>query len=238
MKRISIILTIIIAVVAFKACKHDPLVEEGPTAEENPFIPPVVIADTCDPDSVYFRNTIQLLIQSNCAFSGCHGNGSTQNGVDLSSYSSILATADIRVNDPTGSDLYEVLVEADPAKRMPPPPRNPLDSADIQAILNWISQGAKNNGCDDCDTSNFSFSANIQPIIQKNCEGCHRGSNPSGGIALTNYTEIQQRALNGQLFGAINHEPGYFPMPKNQAKLEQCKIDQIKNWIDNGAPND
>lgn len=223
------------------ACKHDPLVEEGPGEANNPTKPPVIqppSGSDCDPDSVYFQNTIFPLLQSNCAFSGCHGNGSAQNGVDLSSYSSIISTADVRVNDPLGSDLYEVLVDTDPSKRMPPPPNNAISASEIEMIRKWIEQGAKNNACTDCDTSQYKFSANIQPIIQSYCEGCHSGSNPSGGILLDSYSSIQSRALSGQLFGSINHEAGYSPMPKNQPKLEQCKIDQLKNWIDNGAPND
>jgi hypothetical protein len=221
------------------ACKHDPLVVEDPEGTNNPTNPPINPPLTgCDPDTVYFQNTIFPLIQSNCAFSGCHGNGSARNGVDLSTYTSIINTADVRINDPLGSDLYEVLIETDPSKRMPPPPRNALSASEIEMIRRWIEQGANNNGCDACDTTEFTFSMTIQPIIQTYCEGCHNGNNPSGGILLTNYNEIQARVNSGQLFGTINHETGYSPMPKNQPKLEQCKIDQIKNWIDNGAPND
>jgi hypothetical protein len=48
---------------------------------------------------------------------------------------------------------------------------------------------------------------------------------------------VQTVALNGKLFGAVNHSSGYSSMPKNGNKLPQCKIDEIRIWITNGALN-
>ena len=74
--------------------------------------------------------------------SGCHDDGSHQDGVVLTSYEKVMATADVRPGRPDNSDLYEVLIETDPDKKMPRPPRNPLTNTQIGQIKKWIEQGA------------------------------------------------------------------------------------------------
>lgn len=220
----------------FFGCKHEPIKPEEDkqsTPEDS-----VVTVNPCNPDSVYFQIDILPILRSNCAFSGCHGDGSSQNGVELSNYANVMATADVRPGNPGGSDLYEVITETDPDKIMPEPPNSPLDSSQIALIRKWIEQGAKNNSCDNCDTTNVTFSKNVQPIIQKNCQGCHSGGNPSGGILLTNYSEIYTRVQSGELLGAIKHQIPYTPMPYQLPQLDQCLIDQIEIWINNGANDD
>ncbi|MFP4469223.1 MAG: c-type cytochrome domain-containing protein [Bacteroidales bacterium] len=193
----------------------------------------------CDPDTVYFQNTILPLLQSSCGVIGCHDPGTASDGVILTNYQDIISTAEVVPGDPSESELYEVLVENDPDKRMPPPPRNPLTAGQITSVYKWIAQGAKNNYCDDinCDTLNVTFSETVFPIIQNRCLGCHSGGSPSGGINLENHANIAAVASSGALMGAIRHEPGYSPMPQNGAKLSDCNIAQIQKWIDDGTPN-
>ena len=51
---------------------------------------------------------------------------------------------------------------------------------------------------------------------------------PGGGIYLNNYAGIVAVAESGKLWGAVNHQQGFSPMPKNADKLSDCKINQIK----------
>lgn len=219
----------------FFGCKHEAI--EAENDKNNTPLPPVVTDNPCDPDSVYFQVDVLPILRSNCAFSGCHGGGSSESGVELSNYANVMATADVRAGDPDGSDLYEVIIETDIDKRMPQPPYDPLDSNQIALIKKWIEQGALNNSCNRCDTSNVTFQMNVKPIIQNNCQGCHSGNNPSAGILLTNYNEINIRVQSGQLLGAIKHELGFANMPDGQPKLNQCLINQIEIWINEGALN-
>lgn len=193
----------------------------------------------CDPDTVYFQNTILPLLQSSCGVSGCHDPGTASDGVILTSYDAIINSGVIKLDDPTGSDLYEVLIDDDPDKRMPPPPRNPLQAEQIAAVLKWIQQGAKNNYCDDedCDLENVTYSQTISPIIEGRCLGCHSGPNPEGGVSLASHGDVVTWIQNGRLMGAIRHEQGFSAMPKNGAKLSDCNIDQFQKWIDDGTPN-
>ncbi|NNC94998.1 MAG: hypothetical protein HKN92_05500 [Chitinophagales bacterium] len=236
----NLILLIIIAS-TLHACKHDPIIPI-----EVPFIPSPV--DTtfsnpstpCDSTIIYFENQIRPLIASNCAIPGCHDALTAEEGVVLNNYDNIMSTADIKAFDPEDSDLYEVLIETDPDKRMPPPSTgNSLTSEQITLIYNWIDQGANNNYCSDsaCDTVAMSFTNDIHPIIQQYCIGCHSSGVASGGIIMETHSQLQALAFNGSLFGTINHEAGYVPMPYNQTPLDVCFINKIKSWIDDGAPN-
>ena len=90
-----------------------------------------------------------------------------------------------------------------------------------------------------CVTTDVTFSATIQPIINQNCatSGCHAGSAPAGGYNLEDHAGVQSIANNGSLLGTINHESGYSQMPKNLPKLPDCSISQIAAWVSAGAPN-
>jgi len=192
----------------------------------------------CDPDTVYFRNTILPLIISSCSTTDCHDKLTDEQDVLLIDYASIIEYGEIVPGNPFDSELFEKITETDPDKKMPPPPEDPLLSEQISLIKKWIEQGALNNSCDeDCDTTNVTFSGTIWPLIELNCFGCHSGPQPSGGITLVDYNSVVVQANKGKLFSAVNHDIGFEPMPKNAPKLSDCKIDQIKIWIEDGTPN-
>lgn len=254
MKQITILFGIFITLswlLSLGACKHQPWIPDG--------VEPIDTTGSggnngggnngggtgntgnpCDPDTVYFEMQILPILQSNCAMSGCHNAASAQDGVILTDYVNVMNTADVRPFDLDGSDLYEVLVETDPDKKMPPSPNIPLSSDQISLIAQWINQGALNLTCDEnagCNTTNMSFANDIQPILTNKCVGCHSGSSPSGGISLNTYNSVNNVVASGQLYGAINWEANYSNMPKGGNQLPQCEIDKIKSWIDAGAPN-
>ena len=169
--------------------------------------------------------------------SGCHDAISHRDGINLSSYYDIMNSDVVVAGNAGESELIEVLNE-NGNDLMPPPPNAPLTSEQITLVSRWINQGAKFNNCGGCDTNLFAFSAQIWPIIQTNCTGCHSGANPDGGVALTNHTQVAASANNGSLMGALTATNGYNLMPQNSYGLPECKITQIENWINNGTPND
>ncbi len=86
-----------------------------------------------------------------------------------------------------------------------------------------------------CNTDSVSYAQTIQPILNQHCalSDCHlTGSNP-GGYIFDNYNDT--KAGVGRIMGAIEHAPGYSPMPKNMAKLPDCERRQIEAWINQGA---
>jgi hypothetical protein len=221
------------------SCKHSPIIIEpaprdnsGNNGGNNWSTVP------CDTDTVYFQNTILPLFVSYCARSGCHDVITHAEGLTLNSYSNIMSGMEIHPFNPNDGKLHEVLTSTDPDKIMPPPPSPPLDSAQINMIYTWINQGALNNSCSgDCDTLNVTYSGTILPLLQSFCIGCHNSVSAGGNIMLNSYAGAQTVALNGKLFGSVNHDAGFYAMPKNSNKLPQCKIDEIRIWVNNGAPN-
>lgn len=192
----------------------------------------------CDPTKVYFQQQVLPILVSNCAMSGCHDDATHKEGVILTSYQKVMATAGVRPGNAGGSELYKVIVDPDPGDRMPEPPRNPLTAAQIQIIQRWIQQGADNLICQSmCDSTVFTFSGAIKPLIENKCQGCHSSSNAQGSIDLSTYTLIKAKVTDGKLWGSINHSAGFSPMPKNGTKLSDCELAQFSKWIAAGALN-
>jgi mono/diheme cytochrome c family protein len=207
------------------------------------FVNPPDTTHPCDPDTIYFEMDVLPILLSSCGKTGCH-DATAQGGVRLDSYAAVMASDVVTPFDPEESDMWEEINESDPDKIMPPPPNEPLNAIQKETIRKWIAQGALDLTCDaDCDTSGVTFSGTIWPsIIQKHCLGCHSGATASGGIHLENYNDVKAAAMvppgqYGSLLGVISHASGNSPMPKNQPKLDDCKIAQIQKWIEDGMPD-
>jgi hypothetical protein len=84
---------------------------------------------------------------------------------------------------------------------------------------------------------NISFAGKVAPIIENNCFSCHNDNFKLGNISLQGYSNIKKVAASGKLFNVITHAPGAVKMPKNADKLDDCSINSIKKWIDNGVPD-
>lgn len=89
-----------------------------------------------------------------------------------------------------------------------------------------------------CDTTNVGYAATISIIMENNCNTCHGSDFPQANVITDNYTDLKVIADNGRLWGAVNHENGYSPMPNNLPKLSDCNLSKIRIWLDNGALND
>jgi hypothetical protein len=220
----------------FFSCKHQLINPNDPGAGGGTggggVVPP---SSTCSPDSVYFVNDIMPMIASNCTMSGCHGNVATADGIYLTTYNNIMRY--VNAGNAAQSKLYKVLFRSG-SDRMPPPPNAPLSDAQKALLQKWINQGAKNNNCSGrCDTTTFTFSAGIKPMLANKCQGCHNPANLGGNIDLSTYAGVRTVALNGKLYASIVQQIGYSPMPKGAAKLSDCEIIQVRKWIAAGSLN-
>jgi len=90
-----------------------------------------------------------------------------------------------------------------------------------------------------CDTVNMKYAANVVPILQSFCYGCHGNGNTggSGGINLDGYANLQPHAIDGHLKGVITHASGYPAMPYGLPKMDDCSINKILDWVNRGAQN-
>ncbi len=80
--------------------------------------------------TVTYTNTIQAITNSNCAVSGCHTGVSPTGGLFLDTFQQV---REIALN---GDMSSRVLVSEDM------PPSGPLSRCDMEAIQNWINNGA------------------------------------------------------------------------------------------------
>jgi uncharacterized membrane protein len=181
---------------------------------------------------ICFERDIQPIFNSKCAMSGCHDAGSSAEGYILDSYNHIVRRG-IKKGSANNSNLYEVMASGE----MPPRRYTKLSSSELTLIRDWINAGAPNGtNCPTvCDSTVYTFSGQIQPLMNKYCVGCHSASNASAGVDVSSYTGVKN-SINSGLVASLDHT-GYYPMPKGGNKLTDCEIAQVKKWIASGAPN-
>lgn len=213
---------IIWALLWMGSCTHKPGVYYDNTPK---------VSNNCSADTVYFQNDIQPLFNSTCALTGCHDAATGKEGLVLTDYAAVMKTGGINLQNPAESKIYRVLSKGGDDV-MPPQPASPWSSNQKAALLTWITQGALNNACTDtvCDTTQVTFTASVEPIFQKYCYGCHNSSNLSGGVDLTNFSQLSLLISNGSLLGSIRHDAGFIPMPVGGNKLSNCEIGTIAIW--------
>lgn len=221
-------------------CKHSPATPVDPTPDPND--PPIEEAPPCDPEVVYFEQDVLPILQSSCGYSGCHDAATAEEGIVLISYASMMNSEEsnlVVAGQPQNSELYEVLVEDNPDKLMPPPgDGGPLSQEQIDLIWTWLEQGAVNNSCADCDSTLASYSGAIELTLAASCTSCHSGANPDGQLDLTSHTGVVDAVTNRNLMGCIRHDAYAEAMPPSGNPLTDCQIQQFQNWIDAGMPND
>lgn len=215
--------------VMLDSCVHDPFIDPTSLNGGEPSTPGCVYDG-----NVCFESSVLPIFMSSCARSGCHNATSREEGYVLDSYNNIVRRG-ISPGNASSSKLYKVLF-ASGEDRMPPD--GSLTQAQKDSIKLWINQGAKNTtNCNcNCDDTQFTYAAIIQPIITTHCVGCHKPGSLGGSIDLSTYAKVKTQAGNGKLLGSVTHTNGYVAMPQG-GKLEDCQITQIQKWIDAGALN-
>ncbi len=227
------------------ACRHElgplPILPIDPNDTTIVVIPPDPVDTSgvpCSPDTVYFQNQILPLLASNCAMSGCHDAISHEEGIITTNYTNIRQK--VVPFNPGQSKIYKSIIDTDPDDRMPRPPAPAFTTEQKNLIKKWIEQGALNNVCNEsygqCDTSNVTYTAYIQPLVAGKCVGCHGANNPGGGIKLTNYAEVKASAQTGKFYGSIAWLSGYKTMPQSGPQLSGCQTSKVKAWVDGGMP--
>jgi hypothetical protein len=187
----------------------------------------VIFLTTCtykinDPN-VCYTDTVLPILTSHCG--GCHS--------DMLTYDGTLRY--VVKYHPLRSQLYKYIKGTTP--KMPPDSHDKLTAAQIYCIKAWISMGAKNtSNCSGCDTSQYKFNSDIEPIMKDWCVNCHSSSNAGGGYDLSSYSGVNVAASNGKLVKSIKHLVGASPMPSN-GTLPACEISKIQNWVNAGHLN-
>ena len=236
MKNVRLFGVIAIGIVILFACTHQvshPVDTGGTTGGDNGGNG----GNNPDDSVICFESEILPIFQNNCAKSGCHDAATHKEGYTLDSYKGIMEG--IKPGDPDGSKIFEVITTNEKDDRMPKAPNDPLTNDQIGLIEQWINEGAQNttNCFSGCDTSLYTYTSAVRPILDLHCIGCHNNTVQNAGVNLTTYSGVQAVALDGRLAGVINWSVGYPQMPFGGQKLSDCNITQIMKWINAGAQN-
>ncbi|MGV3609676.1 MAG: c-type cytochrome [Fluviicola sp.] len=81
-------------------------------------------------------------------------------------------------------------------------------------------------------TSTISFSAQIAPMIQENCSGCH-GAGAGTSPVLSNHAEISANA--NAIINTLRGTPQL--MPQGGPALADSLIQQFQCWLEQGTLN-
>ena len=83
-----------------------------------------------------------------------------------------------------------------------------------------------------------SYVADIVPLMEAHCTGCHSGNAPSSGLDLTTHASVAQSAAEGDLTRVLRLpvSDALF-MPYFGDPLPEEDIQRIERWTEQGAPN-
>ena len=96
--------------------------------------------DTSIPTNVSFQKDVMPMFNRSCNGSTCHGEGAHAPDLSPNDAYTALTTADYI--DTINAEKSEIVIRM---KKDMPPPSGGLSSTDINKILGWIKQGAKDN---------------------------------------------------------------------------------------------
>lgn len=107
----------------------------------------------------------------------------------------------------------------------------------IAAAIILFTYACKKDKADDCNPKDVSYAKEVFKLLEsKGCysNGCHSGLDP---VPLSNYLALKVVIDANRLLGALKHQAGFSPMPKDRVKLSDCEIKTIETWIKEGAKN-
>src|SRR2546427_1491842 len=90
------------------------------------------------------------------------------------------------------------------------------------------------------NSTTVTFTRDVLPILQQNCQGCHRPGEVAP-MSLLSYTEARPWARAIKAAVVTRRMPPWFADPKyghfsNERKLTAEQIATLASWADNGAP--
>ena len=225
--------------------------------------------DSCGGGSTTYTYTwdddISPLLQAECT--GCHVGGASSGNANFDSYSTVVDFPSddvpsmdlIEPSDATNSYLWHKLNDTQSTVGggggwMPKGTTTGLDKADLAMIETWISEGAPES--QPSTTPTYTWDADISPLLQVECTGCHVGGASSGNANFDSYSTVvdfpsddvpsmdliePSDATNSYLWHKLNDTQstvggGGGWMPKGTTTgLDKADLAMIETWISEGA---
>jgi len=99
-------------------------------------------------------------------------------------------------------------------------------------------EAASTNINESGDSTNVvSFSQRVKPILSQNCNssGCHGAGTGAGRGNFTDYQGVKRKVDNGSFERRVLVQQNM--PPNSRAPLSQAELNDIRSWINAGAPN-
>jgi mono/diheme cytochrome c family protein len=85
-----------------------------------------------------------------------------------------------------------------------------------------------------CDTTAVKYSTAISSMMTNHCTNCHGGSSPQAGLKLESYSDL---VTNGRASSSLQRmKNSSNPMPPS-GKIDDCNINKLAAWINQGSQN-
>ena len=217
---------------------------------------------------VNYTEHIKPILDQSCATSGCHNSSTRQSGFDFSNFDDVLRgfqngnsisrmQNSSRPMPPSGTLPQECIDLVLNWKN-----NGFIENANTQDNANDDTSGDDasnndddsnmNNGGDNdsnSDNSNqdsgddntpaaVTYIADIKPIIDNNCSGCHTNGGKSGGLSLDSFSLAKTSFSNTTSDGSLNRiertQGASGMMPRNGTRLSEATIQKVKDWIAGG----
>ena len=96
-------------------------------------------------------------------------------------------------------------------------------------------KGKEANPVGQCDTTVYTYTANITSIFQTNCSitGCHDGQTGIGGVQFSSYQDVKSKVDAGRITARMIDGTGGFMPPSGQ--LDTAIINMVQQWINEGS---
>ena len=88
------------------------------------------------------------------------------------------------------------------------------------------------------DTVSVTYTKDIAPLLTENCgttNTCHQTTGNLSDVPLATYEDVNSVVITGQLLSAVTHDGNAPFMPKGGNILEDCKLNKIRAWINQGV---
>lgn len=98
-----------------------------------------------------------------------------------------------------------------------------------------------------CKSEDISFQVDIVPLLSNYCYRCHDTDNSiffGNGVNLEGYSNVKlyldaQGTLPEEklIYGNAARLPGFKPMPMGTTKINDCSLEKLRIWIEEGYTN-
>jgi cytochrome c len=139
--------------------------------------------------------------------------------------------------------LVGYLALTGPAEEPTPAPQPTADEAILTVeAATEVAPTAKSEPAD--EGAQASFSTDVLPIFEANCQRCHGTARADAGLSLSDYGGVMAGSRDGAVVTPGSAEDSILVqvlvtgrMPRGAARLSDADIQTLSEWVNAGAPD-